>query len=59
MVQDLRTKYGKLYIRYVNGEEETIEFVWEDNYGFKNPDFEIEDAKTDFHNIEYEQDKEE
>ena len=53
--------WGKLYIDYVNGHKtrDIIEFVEEHNYGFKDPDFEIEDAKTDFHNIEYEEDKEE
>ena len=27
-------QWGKLYIQYVNGEKETIEFVCQDNYGF-------------------------
>jgi len=33
--------------------------VWEDNYGFKIPDFEIEDTVDDYHNIEYDEDNEE
>jgi len=56
VVENWIVQWGKLYIQYVNSEKETIEFVWEDNYGFKNPDFEIEDAVDDCHNMEYEQD---
>ena len=61
VVLNWSVSWGKLYIDYVNGHKrrEIIEFVDEHNYGFKDPDFEIEDAKTDFHNIEYEEDKKE
>jgi len=61
VVSSWQVSWGKLYIDYVNGHKrrEIIEFVEEHNYGFKDPDSEIEDAKTDLHNIEYEEDKEE
>jgi hypothetical protein len=52
---------GKLYIDYVDGRKTNIiEYVEVDNYGIKDPaDLVIEDAETDSHNIEYEEDKEE
>jgi len=49
VVENWMVTWGKLYIHYVNGEKEEIDFEWEDNYGFKNPDFEIEDAVDDCH----------
>ena len=57
VVKNWIVKWGILYIGYVNGEEETIEFEWEDDHGCKYPDAEIEDA--DDHNVEYDQDIEE
>ena len=61
VVSSWSVSWGKLYIDYVNGHKrrEIIEFVEEHNYGFKDPEYVIEDAETDEHNIEYEEDKEE
>jgi len=53
----LDCKWGILYVGYVKGEEETIEFEWEDDHGCKYSDAEIDDA--DEHNVEYDQDNEE
>ena len=49
-------KWGVLYITYVNGREEEIDFEYEDDDGSKYPDAVIEDA--DHYDIEYEEDKE-
>ena len=57
VVKNWCVKWGILYISYVNGEEEKIEFDWEDDYGCKYPDVEIKDA--DEMNVEYEEDNEE
>ena len=61
VVSNWSVSWGKLYIDYVDGRKTTdiIEFVEEHNYGFKDPEYVIEDAKTDEHNIAYEEDKEE
>ena len=59
VVQDWRTKYGNLYITYVNSDEELeIEPVWDVEIDCKySSDEVIVDA--DEYNIEYEEDKEE
>ena len=57
VVAQWRVKWGTLYIGYVNGEEQEIEFECEDDDGCKHPEVEIADA--DEHDIEYEEDKEE
>jgi len=56
VVKDWCVKWGTLYISYVNGEEEKIEFDWQDEHGCKYPDVEIKDA--DEMNVEYEEDNE-
>jgi len=38
-----RVKWGTLYIGYVNGEEQEIEFEWEDDDGCKHPEVQIAD----------------
>ena len=51
-------KWGTLHIHYINGEEKEIEWEYEPEMDFKDPESsEIEDA--DEHDIEYEEDKEE
>jgi len=54
VVKDWCVKWGILYISYVNGEEEKIEFDWEDEHVCKYNSVEIMDA--DEHDIEYEED---
>ena len=59
VVSSWSVSWGKLYIDYVDGRKtrDIIEYVKVDNYGIKDPaDLVIEDAKTDEHNIEYEED---
>ena len=50
-------KWGVLFITYVNGREEEIDFEYEDDDGSKYPDAVIEDANE--YNVEYDQDIEE
>jgi hypothetical protein len=54
VVLQWRVKWGILYIKYVNGEEQEIEFEYEDDDGCKHPEVEIADAAE--HNVEYEED---
>ena len=44
VVKNWIVKWGILYIGYVNGGEQEIDAEWEDDYGCKYPDAEIEDA---------------
>ena len=54
VVLQWRVKWGILYISYVNGEEQEIEFECEDDDGCKHPEVDIADAAE--HNVEYEED---
>ena len=56
VVAQWRVKWGILYIKYVNGEEQEIEFEYEDDEGCRNPEVEIVDVAE--HEVEYEEDNE-
>jgi len=58
VVEDWRTKYGKLYISYVNSEEVLeIDSVWDTDIDYKYSSDEVI-ADADEFNVEYEQDDE-